>query len=473
MVNSQMVFMVEKEELKNRLDVSYFTPEVREKLRQLDKLSSKLVNLDKICLSINRGRQPIYHDNGEIPIIKTVDISKEGFINWELVTKTDFEFFDKNTLSQVKKEDILLTSTGFGSLGKLIFLEEEREAVVDGHITIIRVNKELAIPKFIFIFLKSSFGKVQIDRKVRGSTGQIEIYPTDIKSILIPLPPKQTQEKIIKLYEEFNKKRIELLDYIKASPIKINNLIEEGYEKIMDYLGIKHPKMDGTGDLLIVPPFKITDRLDFLFHKKDCTKMITEIKSSKTPACQLKDMGDFRKERINPEERLDETFNYIEMSDVSSEGIKSYTSLVGRELPSRARNIVHEGDILVPLLLNAKESTVIVDKQYDGFLVTTGFAVIVPRPNINVNYLHTMLRSKFLQKQIEQRTTGTIMESVSLNELSEVTLPCPSLQNQREGLKIFSKYKDEADKIRIHIEEMKKELVNLKSDFEKRMLSLI
>jgi type I restriction enzyme S subunit len=465
--------MVEKEELKNRLDVSYFTPEVREKLRQLDKLSSKLINLDKICLSINRGRQPIYHDNGEIPIIKTVDISKEGFINWELVTKTDFEFFDKNTLAKVREEDILLTSTGFGSLGKLIFLEKGREAVVDGHITIIRVNKELAIPKFVFIFLKSSFGKVQIDRKVRGSTGQIEIYPTDIKSILIPLPPKQTQEKIIKLYEEFNKKRIELLDNIKASPTKINNLIEEGYEKIMDYLGIRHPKMDGAGDLLIVPPFKITDRLDFMFHKKDCTKMITEIKSSKTPACQLKDMSDFRKERINPEERLDETFNYIEMSDVSNEGIKSYTSLMGRELPSRARNIVHKGDILVPLLLNAKESTIIVDKQYDGFLVTTGFAVIVPKPNIDVNYLHTMLRSKFLQKQIEQRTTGTIMESVSLKELEEITLPCPTTENQKASLNIFSVYKEKSDKIRKEMINSFNQLNKIKENFEDNLIKII
>jgi restriction endonuclease S subunit len=460
MVNSQMVFMVEKEELKNRLDVSYFTPEVREKLRTLDKLSSKLISLNYVCLNVNRGRQPVYRDNGEIPVIKTVDISKEGFINWNLVTKTDFEFFDKNTLAQVKKEDILLTSTGFGSLGKLIFLEEEREAVVDGHITIIRVNKELAIPKFIFIFLKSSFGKVQIDRKVRGSTGQIEIYPSDVKSILIPLPSKQTQEEIIKLYEKFNKERIELLENIKSSPLKINNLIEDGYEKIMDFLGIKHPKMDGAGDLLIVPPFKITDRLDFMFHKKDCTKMITEIKSSKTPACQLKDMSDFRKERINPEERLDETFNYIEMSDVSNEGI-------------RARNIIHTGDILVPLLLNAKESTIIVDKQYDGFLVTTGFAVIVPKSNINVNYLHTMLRSKFLQKQIEQRTTGTIMESVSLKELEEVTLPCPTPEKQKESLNIFYTYKDKADKIKKEMINACMQLNKIKEDFEDNLINII
>lgn len=468
-----MIFVVEKEDLGERLDVPYFAPEVVEKFRKLNQLSNKLKTLDEVCLNINRGRQPIYKDDGEVPIIKTVDISKEGFIDWEAVTKTDFEFFDKNSLAQVKENDILMASTGFGSLGKLTFLKEKREAVVDGHITIMRVNEKIAIPKFVFIFLKSSFGKAQIKRKVRGSTGQIEIYPVDIKSILIPLPDKNVQEKIVKLYDSFNSKRIEILDTIKNSPAKANNLIEEGYEKIMDFLGIKHPKMDGAGELLIVPPFKITDRLDFMFHKKDCTKMITEIKSSKTPACELKDISDFRSEKIDPRNRLDDTFNYVEMSDVSSEGIVGFTPLTGRELPSRARNIVHTGDILVPLLLNAKESTVIVKKEHDGFLVTTGFAVIVPKKNVDVNYLHTMLRSKFLQKQIEQRTTGTIMESVSLKELSEVTLPCPSPENQKESLKIFSKYKNEANKIINHIEEQKQKLIKLKVNFEKEMLNEI
>ena len=110
----------------------------------------------------------------------------------------------------------------------------------------------------------------------------------------------------------------------------------KGYEKIMGFLDIKYPKMDGEGTLLIVPEDKITDRLDFMYHKKDCTKMISEIKLSKTHDCQLKDMVKFRKERINPEEVQDKVFNYVAIADVNREVIFNFTSLTGRELPSRA-----------------------------------------------------------------------------------------------------------------------------------------
>ena len=447
MVTTQ-VFLVKNSELGDRLDVSYFTPEIRNNLKQLNDLSSKLLELQDLCHTINRGRQPKYKDKGEVPVIKTVDISKNGIVKWETTLKTDFDFFDGNLSAQIKQGDILLTSTGVGSLGKLTILEEKREAVVDGHISIIRVNEEIALPKFVFVFLKSKLGQIQIERRIRGSTGQIEIYPVDLKSMLIPVPPKETQIKIINLYEELNKKKIERHEFIINSRALIDNILIEGYNKIMDFLEIKHPSMAGKGDLLIVPDFKIEDRLDFMYHKKDCTKMISEIKSSKTPNCQLKEIVKFRKEKINQKEVQDETFNYVAISNVNGKGIFSFTALTGRELPSRAKNIVHTGDIMIPLLLGSKESISIVKKEHDNFLVSTGFAVVTPKENTNLDYLYMMLKSPFLQKQIEQRTTGSIMESISIGELGEIHLPCPTIPTQKKCLDIFETYSNKTNKIK-------------------------
>jgi len=472
MVTTQ-VFLVENNEIEDRLDVQYFTPEIRENLKQLNNLSAKLIEFQDLCQTINRGRQPKYVDDGEVPIVKTVDISKEGVIDWENTTRTNFDFFDGNISAQIKQGDILLTSTGVGSLGKLTFIEEKREAVVDGHITIIRVDKKIINPKFVFVFLKSKLGRIQIERQIRGTTGQIEIYPTDLKTMLIPIPKKDSQEKIIKIYSELDKKRIEVKKFIFNSPALRDNLLVEGYKKIMDFLQIKHPKRDGKGTLLIVPPFKITDRLDFMYHKKDCTKMITEIKSSKTPHCQLKEMVKFRKEKINQKGVQDETFNYVTIADVNKKGIFRFTSLTGRELPSRAKNIVYWGDIIVPLLLRCKESASIVDKEHDGFLVSTGFAVLIPNKNVDMNYLYMMLKSPFIKKQIEQRTTGAIMESVSLSELGEVTLPYPNLKNQKKCLEIFSEYEKNANKILQESINLNNQLKEMENKFENNFIRLL
>jgi restriction endonuclease S subunit len=472
MVGSQ-VFLVEKNEIEDRLDVPYFFPNVKERLTQLYKLSPKLFELQDLCETINRGKQPKYFEEGEIPVIKTVDIEKNGAIDWENVKFTDTNFFDDNLLAQFKEGDILLTSTGVGSLGKISIINQKREGVVDGHITIIRLNSKIAIPKFIYIFLRSELGKIQIERKIRGSTGQIEIYPSDIKTILVPLPSLLIQNKIINLYEEFDKKRKEIDKFIFNFPAKYSNLIEEGYEKIMDFLEIKYPKIDEEGLLLIIPSSKIDDRLDFMYYKKDCTKMISEIKLSKTPDCQLKDMVEFRKEKVDIKNNLDTTFNYSAISDIDHGHIHSFTPLTGRELPSRAKNIVKSGDILMPLLWTSREKVAIVQRGYDNLIVSTGFAVGKPKENISLEYLYIMLKSKYLQKQIEQRNTGGVMESISISELGKIHLPCPEINLQRKCLEIFKKYKDKADSIKDQTLKLKRELKELEFNFENEIISLL
>lgn len=469
----QKTFLVKLDKMGDRLDVSYFVPEIMENLKQLKELSVKLVELQDLCQTINRGKQPKYNENGDVPIIKTIDISKEGIIDWNNTLKTDFDFFDGNLSAQIKQGDILLTSTGVGSLGKLTIIEEKREAVVDGHITIIRGDEKLIYQRFVFIFLKSKLGNVQIERNIRGSTGQIEIYPTDIKSILVPIPSREVQEKVIKLFNVLDKKRLEIKKTISNSSALMANLINEGYEKIMEFLEINYPKIDGDGNLLIVPEFKITDRLDFIYHKKDCTKMISEIKSSKTPDCQLKDMVEFRKEKVDIKNNLDTTFNYSAISDIDNGRIHNFTPLTGRELPSRAKNVVKVGDILMPLLWTSREKVAIVQEGCDDFIVSTGFAVGKPKVNTSLKYLYLMLKSKYMQKQIEQRNTGGIMESITVKELGEITLPCPDIVTQERCLEIFGRYKKKAKEVYQESINLSNQLRGMENKFEDNLIKLL
>lgn len=171
------------EDLDNRLTYLFYNPklEILEKLKEKYS-TTKLSNIVKE--PIKRGIQPIYSENGNFPVIKTVDIQEEG-INLDQCLKVDDEFFYNNPDYHVKKGDILVASTGIGSLGKVAVYDHDIPAICDGHVSIIRVANGYDI-SFIAHFLRSHFGQVQIEKYFTGSSGQIELQPIDLGNIIIP-----------------------------------------------------------------------------------------------------------------------------------------------------------------------------------------------------------------------------------------------------------------------------------------------
>ncbi|QDP24300.1 hypothetical protein [Bradyrhizobium cosmicum] len=81
--------------------------------------------------------------------------------------------------------DLLINSTGDGTIGRVAVYDEQFPAVVDGHITIVRLkNPKLAW--YIAAYLLSTQGQRQIYRYINGSSGQVEIYPVDIARLWVP-----------------------------------------------------------------------------------------------------------------------------------------------------------------------------------------------------------------------------------------------------------------------------------------------
>lgn len=166
----------------DRCDAEYFRKDYQDNLSDLKKTGSTY-NLGRLFNHINRGSQPLYANNGTIKALRSVNV---GFMNFnetrqEYVTDS---FFETNNRGQVQKDDILITSTGVGTLGRTSIWFYNDKAYCDGHITILR-NGSID-PYFITAFLNSKYGLLQFDQNFRGSSGQIEIYPYDISKFVIP-----------------------------------------------------------------------------------------------------------------------------------------------------------------------------------------------------------------------------------------------------------------------------------------------
>ena len=96
----------------------------------------------------------------------------------------------------VSKHDVLLASTGDGTLGKACVFDRNVFAVADGHVTVIRVDPAVALPSYVADYLRCGFGHDQIQRLFTGSTGLIELTPEHVRQIVVELPDMYEQSRM-------------------------------------------------------------------------------------------------------------------------------------------------------------------------------------------------------------------------------------------------------------------------------------
>ncbi|MDE5603316.1 MAG: restriction endonuclease subunit S [Helicobacter sp.] len=162
-------------------------------------------SLENLTIYMQRGKTPVYSNIKKYPVIAQkcvqwsgLDIQKALFINPDSLAGYAKERF-------LQDDDILLNSTGIGTLGRVGLYKSKDNpyniAVADGHITIIRFDRQRILPKYFYHYFASSLIQDNIEEYATGSTKQKELSLTLIKQIKIPLPPIEIQQKIIDFVE--------------------------------------------------------------------------------------------------------------------------------------------------------------------------------------------------------------------------------------------------------------------------------
>ena len=100
--------------------------------------------------------------------------------------KVSRPFFNAHRHAQVRKGDILVTSTGYVSMGKVDIYDRDESAVVDGHVAIVPVDTDRYDPHFVAYFLRSHLGYLQFEKWFSGSSGQIEVQPGELGQFFVP-----------------------------------------------------------------------------------------------------------------------------------------------------------------------------------------------------------------------------------------------------------------------------------------------
>lgn len=178
-------FVVLADDLAERQHYHFYHPRPAAMLAALNTRYSTTTLADpRVVTYLRRGEQPEYTEDGPVRVLKTIDL-KNGYITYDKALRVSQEFFDAMPHAQVRKGDILLASTGHGSMGKVDIYDLDELAVADSHLTILRVGAEYD-SYFVAYYLRSEIGQLQIEKWFTGSSGQIELQPDDIRQFLIP-----------------------------------------------------------------------------------------------------------------------------------------------------------------------------------------------------------------------------------------------------------------------------------------------
>jgi len=184
------------------------------------------LDIKDIVESFEKGIQPKYDTDGEIPVVKIANL-KNGYIDFSDAEKISQNDFDKmSDKKKLKLNDIIICATGKISIGKIDFYDYENEAITSVDNYILRLNKNYS-PLFFTYFFRSILGYFQIERDFTGATNQIHLYWKQISKFKIPNIPLKNQQKIVDEIKAELDKQEEMKQKIEAERNKIDEMIEK------------------------------------------------------------------------------------------------------------------------------------------------------------------------------------------------------------------------------------------------------
>ena len=162
-------------------------------------------SLQAVSELITRGKGPKYVDRSPYIVINQKCIRWEG-LDLNFVKYMDENaWFKLNDKYKLKYMDVVINSTGTGTLGRAtIFREKNNKFMADSHVTIIRTKSEELDPTYLMYYLQTD--KCQNDIYsycISGSTNQIELAKSKFET---PIPPQQEQRQIASILSAVDEK---------------------------------------------------------------------------------------------------------------------------------------------------------------------------------------------------------------------------------------------------------------------------
>ena len=389
------------------------------------------------------------NDDGTI----SLDTGREKYITLEKHTKW------KN--SQIKSYDLVMAITG-STIGRTSIipknfshanLNQALAKIVLKEKTLIRKNKVEINKKYVTMYLNSKFGHMQIKRYGGFRSGQGGLSTNEIKSVLIPLPSIERQNQIMSMLVDHSKNAINTEKKYLQKLNEMSNLLEKVFKQNISMKKQQHFIISGNK----------LDRIDCFYNSltlKDFYEYLSKLERDKkisvSHGCNLLTYRKINK--VNYESKKIQTFKYVDIENVDKElgVINGFEEDFLMNLPTRARQIIKEHDVLIPTPIGSTRAITIVPKDFDGHLCSTGFIIIENKTYDAALMLFGILKSRLMQEQFYYLQSGSIQPSMAVNTFKKsVQIPIPTKNIKKQFLYNLKNQIQDAKKLKKeHIQQL-------------------
>ena len=401
----------------DRVDANFYVI----RLGTIQQLHQQYKNLGDLC-NFPRTKTPpkeLYFRTG-IPVIKLKNVS-----NYFLQFK-DTDYIPQSNYSefvQPKRGDILITATGEGTIGRVGIFENDIKCIVTAEVMIVRPRN--INPYFLFAYLRSSYGHYQLERFVRGSTGQTHLYSKDVALIPVPQVSERLQKEIEELVKQAHQKK-KLADekYEEANKLLLKELgLHDLVITEQKFFEVKFSETKERIDAdYYKPEYKTIDDLIQQNEKRGLFKL-----QKLSNVCMLK-----KGIEVGSEAYTKEGILFLRVSNISETGLTEgesseyITPFLFEQI--KEEYAVKENDILY-----TKDATIgvalVADKDFPSSIPSMG-VVRLQSKGIDPYYIALALNSIACRSQSNREVIGAVIKHYNFTKLKNLLVPIVPKQKQ-------------------------------------------
>jgi len=222
-----------------RMDAQHFQPKYAALISKMRE-HGEVIRLGDVLAFCDRGRQPNYSEIG-LPVVNSrhvrvgeVVVGEENRLALEEAGQLGLPEEKRLT---IRNGDVLMNGTGVGTLGRCAPYLHEGKALPDNHVTILRMNADAHLdPVFLAVQLNSIVGQMQVEQHFKGSSGQIELYPSEIREFRIWRASNDVQAEIRACIEYAHTARREAKALLDRAKRAVEIAIEESEAAALAFL---------------------------------------------------------------------------------------------------------------------------------------------------------------------------------------------------------------------------------------------
>jgi len=141
----------------------------------------------------------------------------------------------------------------------------------------------------------------------------------------------------------------------------------------------------------------------------------------------------------NPSLEPDSTFLYVDITSVSNveKKITDAKSLLGKSAPSRARQVIREGDVIVATTRPNLNAVALVPPELDDQICSTGFCVLRATDDVLPDFLFAFVRSESFIQALSDLVKGALYPAINDDQVKAQLIPLPPYHEQQHVVAVL------------------------------------